>query len=152
VQHRIALDSLLSVFSGISNQSVCLLLADLHKERIQRLVFAENQMAPPSNEMLEHLIFEEELELQLALLRNHSPDPSLFPEDKDEMAVLPHLRDKTTDTPEEKRGFKNAENFLHTAEVAAMEQEAVLDEGTLEAVTICLAIAALVFLPQFFHI
>jgi hypothetical protein len=126
---------LLSVFSGISNQSVCLLLADLHKERIKRLFFAENQMAPPSNEMLQHLIF-----------------PSLFPKDKDEMAVLPHLKDKTTDTPEEHRRFKKAENFLHTAEVAAMEQEAVLNEGTLEAATICLAIATWIFLHQLFHI
>ena len=93
---------------------------------------------------MEHLIMEEELELQLNLLKAETPDPSLFPEVEEKMAELPHLKDDTVS--------KKAEDFVHQAELVALEQESILDEETLEAAAICLVIAGLLFLPQLVHL
>lgn len=101
--------------------------------------------------MWDHRILEEELELQLNLLQTETPDPSLFPEDEDEMAVLPHLKDGAK-KKKENPVLHKAEDLVHEAEVMAIGKESLLDEETMETMVICLAIAGLIFLPQLFHI
>ena len=114
------------------------------------MIVAEDPSTPPSAGMLDHQIIEPELDLQLNLLQAETPDASLFPEDEDEMAALPHLKDQPKH--EHNSVAKKAEDLVHSAEVAAMETETVVDEETMETAMICLAIAALVFLPQLFRV
>ena len=106
------------------------------------MAFVENPSGPPSDDMLANRIIEEELELQLGLLKSETPDSTLFPDD--EMLALPNLKG------EKKRG-NPVEDVVHGAEAMAVSTESIMDEETMETVVICAAIAGLVFLPQLFQ-
>lgn len=145
-------------FGHCSVEEMQVIKEDLHQERLRNMVFVENPSTPASNDMFEHRILEEELELQLNLLQTATPDSSFFPKDEDEMVALPHLKgdnlEKSKHNPVLQKAedfVHSAEDFVHTAEVVALEQESRIDGETMEATAICLVIAALVFAPQFFH-
>lgn len=104
-------------------------------------------MTKPNEDGLEHLLLEEELELQLEMLKDQTPDTTLFPEDADEMAALPHLKDKNPDIEEHNEGFFHKPT---PSELLYLEEE-VVEENLLEPVLMCMVIAGLMFLPQFFN-
>jgi hypothetical protein len=113
---------------------------------------SDNIVAP--EEALNQLVIEEELDMQLHLLKQNTPDPTLFPELEADMPELPHLKldekkDSTTDADD---FFQKAESMVKSAEIKAVQQEAAFDEESLEAAAICLAIAGLVFTPQLFGV
>lgn len=112
-------------------------LLDLHKERLQHFAIEGVSVLQPSKETSNHLALEQELELQLALLKQHNTaDTSLFPEP---MEALPHLKHNDTHS-----------SIFHKptpVEILAIE-ESVFEENTLETVMFCLVMAALMVLPQ----
>jgi hypothetical protein len=114
---------------------------DLHKERLQKFMFGGGNAAEawPAAEGLEHLVLEEELELQLALLKEKTPKPELFPEVEEKMEELPHLKDNTQQS--------QLENFVHAAELELAYEETVLGEPVLETLAICGVVAALALAP-----
>ena len=89
---------------------------------------------------LEDLVLEEELDLQLGMLKERTPDPTLFTEVEDRMQELPHLKDGT------KSG--KVEAVLHEAEHDLAMAESIFEESTLETLAICSVVLAAVFLPQ----
>jgi hypothetical protein len=119
---------------------------DLHKERVQNFSTGGSAMTKPSEDGLEHILLEEELELQLEMLKDQTPDTTLFPEDSDEMAALPHLKDKNSDIEEHHEGFFHKPT---PSELLYLEEE-VVEENLLEPVLMCMVIAGLMFLPQVF--
>ncbi|GAX18341.1 hypothetical protein FisN_23Hh235 [Fistulifera solaris] len=126
---------------------------NLHRKRLQKFMFGSDNIVA-SEEALNQLVIEEELDMQLHLLKQNTPDPTLFPELEADMPELPHLK------PDEKKDsitdaddfFQKAESMVKSAEIKAVEQEAAFDEESLEAAAICLAIAGLVFTPQLFGV
>jgi hypothetical protein len=93
---------------------------------------------------LEDLVLEEELDMQLKMLKQATPNPSLFPEVEDKMAELPHLKDNTRSSAVEK--------VLHGAEHDLALAESVLEESTLETLAMCSVVMALIFFgPQLVH-
>lgn len=126
---------------------------DLHRKRLQKFMFGSDNIVA-SEEALNQLVIEEELDMQLHLLQQNTPAPSLFSGVETEMPELPHLK------PEARKEmntniddlFHKAEGIVKKAEIKAVEQEAAFDEESLEAVAICLAIAGLVFTPHLFGV
>ena len=103
-----------------------------------------------SKDGIEHLLLEEELELQLGLLKRHSEtDVSLFPE---EMAPsLPHLKDNVPDESHPEHHDELVHFHKPTpSEILAVE-ETLLEENTLETIMFCLVMAAFIFAPQLLH-
>ena len=104
-------------------------------------------MTQPKEDALEHVVLEEELELQLSLLKERNEvDTSLFPDDKAELQALPHLKDKTSKQEEQ----HHEKGILHKptpSEILEFE-ETVLEENLLEPFLICLAIACFALMPQ----
>lgn len=99
-------------------------------------------MSEPAEDGMEHLLLEEELELQLSLLKEHTPDVSLFPNDEEEIKALPHLKDTVSD--------QHDEGLFHKptpAEIIEFEGT-VMEESVLEPLLICLVIAGLAMIPQ----
>jgi hypothetical protein len=92
---------------------------------------------------LEDLVLEEELDMQLKMLKQETPDASLFPEVEDKMAELPHLKDQTRSSAVEK--------VLHEAEHDLAIAESVLEESTLETLAMCSVVLGLIILPRFVH-
>lgn len=100
----------------------------------------------PSDETLQHLVLEEELEMQLALLKDHdASDVSLFPDEMKEK--LPHLK--------EENGHREGIEFPKLdlkgpspGQILAVE-ESILEENTLETAMFCLVMAAIILIPQF---
>lgn len=65
---------------------ISLPFTDLHRERIQSMAMTgSNPVQPVSSEMMEHILFEEELDLQIALLKQHNEDASIMPESRNSM-------------------------------------------------------------------
>jgi hypothetical protein len=100
-------------------------------------------------ESLEHRLLEEELDLQLSMLRDEndflkSGNPNLFPEVEEPMEELPHLKDHTH-TGDEKKA-------IETAELALALEETVLEESNLEAIALCACIAAVLLFPTLLHL
>ena len=93
-----------------------------------------------TKEQMEHFVMEEELELQLGLLSDITPDPVLFPEVEDEMEELPHLKDHTMS--------HKVEDAVHRAENALVMQETVMEESNLETMAICLVVLGMALGPQ----
>lgn len=125
---------------------------DLHKERLQNFAVGGSGMTQPKEDAMEHVLLEEELEVQLGLLKDHTPDPSLFPDDKEELEVLPHLKDSAADTKMKKKDEEHheGEGMFHKptpSEILEFE-ETVLEENLVEPFLICLAIAAFALVPQ----
>lgn len=126
---------------------------DLHRKRLQKFMFgADNIVA--SDEALNQLVIEEELDMQLHLLNQNTPPPSLFPETEVNMSEIPHLEpeDRKETNSDLDNFFHKAESMVKSAEIKAVEQEAAFDEESLEAAAICLAIAGLVFMPHLFGV
>lgn len=107
-------------------------------------------MTEPAEDGLEHRLLEEELDLQLAILKEHTPDASFFPNDE-ENKVLPHLKDNAEKT---KPPQEDDVGFFHKptpSELLAIE-ESVLEENVLEPLIICLVIVGLAFIPQLMNL
>jgi hypothetical protein len=128
--------------------------ADLHKERLQNFAMGGSGMTEPSEDALEHRMLEEELQLQLDLLKDHTPDPSLFPDDKEELEALPHLKDQAhVHMKNTGEVVEDADDPIYhlthpTPEEVLVLEETVLEESNLEPLMVCLAIGALMLLPQ----
>ena len=92
--------------------------------------------APES--VFEEKALEDELNLQLNLLKEEMPDPYLFPQtlENDEMAELPHMADGTP-----------AEKLREEKDLAMIEELA--EEGVLESLAMCAIIGVLMMAPQF---
>jgi len=99
-------------------------------------------------ESLESQLLEEELDLQLGLLKKHESstqhDENLFPEVEAPMAELPHLKDDTEEA--------HVKDVVHKAELALALEETVLEETNMEAAVLCGVIALLLILPQLVHV
>ena len=121
--------------------SLCILFvlyhSDLHAHRIQTMVFNDGSPTAPEAVFQEKAL-EDELNLQLNLLKEEYPDPYLFPQtlETDEMAELPHMVDGTP-----------AEKLREEKEIALFEEMA--EEGVLESLAICGIIGMLMMAPQF---
>ena len=61
----------------------------------------------------QHQVMEEEFDLQLHLLQEETPDPTLFPEVEDKMAELPHLKDGTVEDQSMHKMLKIPKHLLH---------------------------------------
>lgn len=121
-------------------------ISELHKERVQNLIFGSSYrgISPTSSvvDIASHRVLEEELDLQLSLLKEHTPDLFLFPDEKEEiMKVLPNLH---SDKQKDNEGVFHAPT---PAEVIAFETT-VLEENVLEPFLMCMVIVALAALPQ----
>ena len=134
----------MSVIEGRDDDSRTFLTppTDLHKERLQKFMFGGSGMTAPSEDALEHLVLEEELDIQLALLKEATPDPSLFPDDA--IHDLPHLKD----TMPESGRLSQINNLVHNAEVEMAREEAMLGESALETLAMCAAVTILCVAPQ----
>lgn len=97
-------------------------------------------MTTPDEDALEHLVLEEELDLQLMLLKDHTPPPTMFSESAP-MEELPHLQD-TWET-------SKLEAAVHNAEVELALEETVLGEAAMEMMAMCAVVALLALAPQF---
>jgi len=103
-------------------------------------------MTKPKEDALEHLILEEELELQLSLLKEHMPEAKLFPDDETELKAMPHLKDGMQAAKEEHK--KQSRFHKPTPSEVLQFEETVLEENLLEPFFMCVAIAAFAMLPQ----
>lgn len=112
--------------------------SDLHAHRIQSMVMGEPFPTAPE-QIFEEKALEDELNLQLNLLKEEFPDPYLFPQtlEVDEMIELPHMKDGTP-----------AETLKEEQQVAWWEEMA--EEGVLESVAICSIIGFLMLGAQLF--
>ena len=88
----------------------------------------------------EQRLIEEELDLQLSLLKKKTKeethDVNLFPEVEDAMQELPHLKDGTM-----------AQKVAEKEKLFFME-EAFLEENVLETIGFCAVLALLMFAPN----
>ena len=112
-----------------------------------------------TKEAMEHLVLEEELELQLDLLMNEIEKPetendNVFSEVEAEMDELPHLKDASLEENEDvlhavEDAIHQMENTVHQMEnTVAMQEPAFLEENNLEALAICLVVLALAVSPE----
>jgi len=91
-------------------------------------------MTQPKEDALEHLMLEEELDLQVSLLKEHTPDSTLFPDDEAELKAMPHLKDDASSKQHE----KEHEGLFHKPtpyEIYELE-ETVLEENLMEPVLV----------------
>lgn len=97
-------------------------------------------------ESLEHRLLEEELDLQLAMLKDHEEMTfsTLFPEVEAPMEELPHLKDNTK--------YAHDKEAIHKAELALALEETVLEESVLEAAALCAVVALMILVPQILHV
>jgi hypothetical protein len=86
----------------------------------------------------EQRLWEEELDLQLSLLKKHdsSHDMNLFPEVEDAMVELPHLKDGTL----AQKGVEQEKLFFL--------EEAFLEENVVETIAFCTVLALLMLAPN----
>jgi hypothetical protein len=97
----------------------------------------------PKPQALEHRMLEEDLDLQLHLLKEQDHtmhNPKLFPDVEPDMQELPHLKDHnpTSDT----------EQLVHTVEHDMVLADPVMEESNLEAIALCMTLATIWYLPQ----
>lgn len=143
-------------FGECSVEEMEALRNNLHRERLQTFIGGGFTMRKPSEDTLEHLLLEEELDLQLALLKRETPESTLFPHVGESMDSLPHLKEgnehlKSAAVPE-KKGSASLENAIYKAEVDLAIEETILGhrtESVAEAVMMCSAVLAFIMLPQF---
>ena len=123
-------------------------IPELHKERIQNL--ALNRNAVTGEQAAEQRLMEQELDLQLNLLKKKTKsDSKLFP---DEMVTdLPHLKDGSSSSSS-------------TAAAAAVQQESpsakpddfymkelFMEENVLETIAFCSILFILMMAPNILH-
>jgi len=117
-------------------------------------------MTQPKEDALEHVLLEEELELQLGLLKDqNSGSTDLFPDDEAELQALPHLKDPTSsssssDNKVAAKQQHHEEGPFHKptpSEILEFE-ETVLEENLLEPFLICMAIACIALVPQLLNL
>jgi hypothetical protein len=129
-------------------------IIDLSEARVKNLVMGGLMATTTPTYVADDIgyrVLEQELELQLALLKEHTPEPSLFPADaNDEITTaLPHLNDPSTVSGATQQSVasvvKNASRSLAPTTVL---EGTILEESNLEPLMICIAIVGLVFLPQ----
>lgn len=92
---------------------------------------------------LEHRMLEEDLDLQLHLLKEQDSmhNPKLFPDvETEDMQELPHLKDHNPK--------KDAEQLVHKVEHDMVLADPVMEESNLEAIALCVTLAAIWYLPQ----
>jgi hypothetical protein len=100
----------------------------------------QGESKTPNPKALEHRMLEEDLDLQLHLLKEQTlRNPKLFPELEPDMKELPHLKDNTLK--------KDTEMMVHKAEHELAMAETILEESVLEGVAVCMVLAALWFTP-----
>ena len=118
-----------------------------------------------TKEAMEHLVLEEELELQLNLLRDEIESSStsttneaeLFPQVEEPMTELPHFKDKQvkeSHTLEEDAAevIHAVEDVLHHMEHSvALQEPALMEESNLETLAMCAVILALALVPEILH-
>lgn len=111
-------------------------LSELHKEHLQAFVLGHPESTAQPEEAFEHRLVEEELSLQLSLLKEQMPADTLFPAESEAEAAV-----------EETLGVKPfvVAGSRPTDELIVKEGKAMmmLDEETMETVMICLVIAGL---------
>lgn len=84
---------------------------------------------------LEQRLLEDDLSLQLDLLKHEMPPGKLF------------LEDETTD-----QLFADSDDLIPVSTTGLASTWMMLDEGTLEAAVICAALAAIFLVPQFLDV
>lgn len=110
----------------------------LHKEHLEAFVMGHPSVTASPEEAFEHRLIEEELSLQLSLLKEQMPHETLFPQETEaEVAVEETVKGVLhADTA----GIPKPSNELLVNEGKAMM---MLDEETMEAAVICLVIGGL---------
>lgn len=122
------------------------LLLELHMERVQSLMFDRSNVIN-AEKATEQRLMEQELDLQLALLRNDlkeaTPESKLFPETytmfpevEDPMVELPHLKDGTMSA----KGVQDKKLFIF--------EEAFFEENVLETIAFCTILGVIMLVPQ----
>jgi hypothetical protein len=104
------------------------LTTGLHKERLHHFVAGGSALTP--EEAFEHRILEEELSLQLALLRDETPASTMFPEAG---AIT---------------GDKQAAVEPTVGEKILMVEEAIIEENLGDALAICMVLLAFIAAPH----
>jgi hypothetical protein len=95
----------------------------------------------PEDDLIQGRFLEDELTLQLHLLKAEAPDPYLFPQvvaqADNEMKELPHLRD----------GMAAAVKLEEEKKIEVIEE--LMEEGVFESLVICSLIALVMVAPHF---
>jgi hypothetical protein len=127
---------------------------------MHHLIFGSNDHSPTdaktATTMLESRLLEEELEIQISLLKeqNSITDVALFPTEAMKEATVPPLFNTIDDDISSTLSgneHKPTEGIFHKptpSEVLAFEGT-VLEENLLEPIAICVAIIGLALVPQF---
>jgi hypothetical protein len=140
-------------------------LLDLHRQRIQTVLFGGTGMAP--EEAYENQLLEEELNLQLHLLSKQMPPSTLFPEMEETIhPSKKHSNPKINKNKKQKKKTKKgvmsssqsvpylaaiddekaAENVLNQERISWWEE--MLEEGVIDSLGICALIALAWVVPQ----
>jgi len=98
----------------------------LHKERLQTMIYGGGNVAP--EESFQHHLLEEELSLQLSLLNDVTPAPTMFPEAEDTE--------------------KDAPVHSSVGEKILMVEEAIVEENLGDALAICVVLGVLIAAPH----
>jgi hypothetical protein len=101
----------------------------LHKERLHTMISGGAHVAP--EDAFQHHMLEEELSLQLSLLNDVTPPPTIFPDEE------------TT---------KHAPVQPTVGEKILMVEEAIVEENLGDALAICIVLGALVAAPHLLQI
>jgi hypothetical protein len=129
-------------------------IIDLSEARVKNLVMGGMMATSTPTYVADDVgyrVLEQELELQLALLKEHTPEPSLFPAaENDEIATaLPHLNDPSTVSGSSQQSVASVvDSVSRNLAPTTIVKGTILEESNLEPLMICVAIVALVFLPQ----
>jgi hypothetical protein len=133
-------------------------LADLNRVRVKNLVLNGIMTTPPPPTIfvddVGFRVLEQELELQLSLLKEHTPEPSLFPDASEDSAIgmaLPHLNDPTpsdavVDSSKDMHVSAGSASIKLTPSMTL--KDTIMDENVLEPLMICMAIVGLALMPQ----
>jgi hypothetical protein len=126
-------------------------------------MFGGTAMSTLSEDALEHRLIEEELDLQLELLKEETLESKIFPTlgQEGESTLSPEKEDPMQDLPLLKEMDRldqmvhkaedivhKAEDIVHKAEVDLAREEAVLGEHSLETLAICGVVLLLALAPQ----
>ncbi|CAB9496194.1 expressed unknown protein [Seminavis robusta] len=118
---------------------------EIHKERVQSLMFDRNSVVS-AEKAAEQRLIEQELDLQLSLLKKDLeeatpeqslfPDMTMFPDVEEPIEELPHLKDNTMAA----KGVADQKLFIF--------EEAFLEENVLETLAFCAVLALVMVAPQ----
>jgi hypothetical protein len=118
--------------------------ADLHAHRIKSMVFGSSVTAALDDAILHGRFLEDELTLQVHLLKTETPEPYLFPQvlaqPEQSMEELPLLQD----------GMAAAMKLDDDKQKSFDIIEELAEEGVIESLAICGLIGLLMLAPQMF--